>query len=113
MHELSIIENIFTKIEQTAKDNHLKKITKVTLKIGKLRQVMPDFLDFAFKAVAEGTIAENAKLIIIEIPVKIFCNKCKEEFIVKDNVYFCPKCESTEIEILSGKELFLDSIEGE
>ncbi|MBN1683971.1 MAG: hydrogenase maturation nickel metallochaperone HypA [Gammaproteobacteria bacterium] len=78
MHEFSIIQNIFPIIEKNAKDHHLKIITKVTLNLGKSCQCLPDFLQFAFQTLAKNTIAENAELVIQEIPGKSAVLDCIE-----------------------------------
>jgi len=113
MHEFSIIYNVLQTVENVAKQNHLKKVDKIILRIGKLRQVMPDFLQFAFEASSEETIAKGAKLEIIKVPIKIKCLNCQKEVEAKRQTYLCPHCESTQLKILSGKELLIDSIEGE
>jgi hydrogenase nickel incorporation protein HypA/HybF len=112
MHELSIIQNIFPIIEKVAKENHLKVVNKVFLKVGGLRQVVLEFMSFAFATVAKGTIAENAELIIELIPVAARCKKCQQQFTVDGNVYVCPHCDGADLEILTGKEIVLESVEG-
>jgi len=113
MHEFSIIYNVLRAVEDVAKQNHFNQVDKIILRIGKLRQVMPDFLQFAFEASSEDTISEGAKLEIIEVPITIKCLTCQKEFEAKRQTYICPHCEGIKLEILSGKELLIDSIEGE
>ncbi|MEK6730617.1 MAG: hydrogenase maturation nickel metallochaperone HypA [Pseudomonadota bacterium] len=113
MHELSIIQDILKTIEQTAIKNDLKKINKATLEIGQMRQCIPEFLQFAFETLTKDTIASGAQLIIREIPVKALCLQCKKEFQVIDDSYGCPHCDSIELDILSGKEIVLSSIDGD
>lgn len=113
MHEFSIVENIVTLLKQIAKDNNFVSIKKATLKVGKLRQIVPENMKFAFGVLTKDTVASSAELIIEEVPVKVFCKSCKNEFIVTDNVYVCPNCSSFELEILTGKEIVLENIEGE
>lgn len=113
MHELTIIQDLFKVLIKIATDKKLRKVNIVNIKIGKLRQVVPDFLQFAFENVAKGTIAENAKLVIEFIPITMRCNSCGKEFTVEEDTYFCPDCESGDLTLISGKELILESIEGE
>ena len=112
MHELSLIQNIFATILKIAADNQLQRITKVTLQIGQLRQVVPEFLQFAFTATAKDTIAAEAQLVIEHIPITVLCQSCSQKFTVTENIYICPYCQSTKLEILSGKEIIIASIEG-
>jgi hydrogenase nickel incorporation protein HypA/HybF len=113
MHELSVVQNIFLTIEKVALANNLKKVTKIVLKVGKLRQLVPEFLHFAFTTIAKNTIAENAVFEIELVPIKMRCNSCQRGFIVEENIYFCDKCGSSDLEMLAGKEIILDNIEGE
>lgn len=113
MHEFGIIHSVFKILEDIANKNNLKSIDKVTLSIGKLRQITPEFLQFAFDSVSQDTIAANAKLIIEEIPIKMGCKLCNQEFVVTRNTYICPKCGEAGIEVLTGKEILIKSVEGE
>ena len=47
------------------------------------------------------------------MPIKLRCDECKKEFVVEENAYVCPACQATKVEILTGKEVLLDSLEGE
>ncbi|MCP4051255.1 MAG: hydrogenase maturation nickel metallochaperone HypA [bacterium] len=113
MHELSIITAIFNIIEKVSLDNNLKTVHKVHLKIGKMRQVIPDMLKFAFDAVSKDTIAENAELLITYIPIIMKCKSCLCKFEVNENIYICPSCDQTDLEALSGQEVLVDSLEGD
>ena len=113
MHELKIIQDVFPLLENVAKENNLKSINKVVLGVGKLRQVQSDFLKFAFEIIAKGTIAEGAELVINLIPITIFCSFCDKKFDLSEHVYACPECDSVAIEVLTGKEIIIESIDGE
>jgi len=113
MHELTIITDILETAKQAARENNLKKINKIYLKIGKLQQVVPEMLEFSFQVVSRDTIAQGAALKIETIPIKVNCKACLKETIVKENIYICPACDRTHLEILTGKELMITSIEGD
>ena len=65
--------------------------------------------------VSKDTIAEQAKLIIERIPAVIRCKKCGHSFAITrgDFQFLCRKCESDDIELLSGREFKIESIEVE
>ena len=113
MHELKIIQDVFPIIENVAKKNHLKSINKVFLQVGALRQVVFEFLQFAFEIASKDTVAYGAKLIIEKIPITARCKSCDNKFIVHESMYICPDCDSSDIEILTGKEIILSGINGE
>jgi len=112
MHELKIIQDVFPIIENVAKENHLKSVTKVVLQVGALRQVIPEFLQFAFATIAKDTVAAGGELIIESIPITARCKTCLKQFTIEENVYICPHCNSSDFEILTGKEIILESVDG-
>jgi hydrogenase nickel incorporation protein HypA/HybF len=113
MHELGIINNLFTIIEEVAEENHLVRIHKVKLKLGKLQQIVPEMLTFAFETVAQGTKAEGAVLDVEYAPIRMKCHGCEREFIVENNTYICPECAQTRLTMLTGMEIILESLEGD
>lgn len=113
MHEFSIMQGVFELVEDIARKNNLIKINKVVLKIGKLRQVFCDFLQFAFETISENTIAAGAKLVIEEVPITMHCKVCQQDFTVEYSTYVCSYCGATELELLTGKEVLIASVEGE
>lgn len=112
MHELKIIQDIFPLMEKVAKENHLKSINKVVLAIGNLRQIQEEFLQFAFKTIAQDTIAKGSELVIKKVPICVFCRGCQQKFEVKENAYVCPHCNGVSLEIVTGKEIILESVDG-
>lgn len=113
MHELSFIENILAASAEAAQKNDLHRITRIRLEIGKLYQLVPDLLYFAFETAAAGTIFEGARLDIEWKSLTGLCSDCKQTFPVAESVFICPGCGSFNISLISGKELLIKSIEGE
>jgi len=111
MHEFSIIENIFKTITEVAGKEKLNRVTRINLVIGKMRQIVPDIFEYAFHISSKNTIAENAKLSIEFVPIKMKCNDCNHISEIADHIYFCSSCGSSNLELLSGKELYIKSIE--
>lgn len=113
MHELVVISNIFKAIKNAASKNNLVKVSKVKLQVGKLRQLEESMLRFAFDTISKETVAQGAQLELDYIPVVMFCTVCSSSFEVKGKKYICPSCESSDLQLLKGKEVILESIEGE
>ena len=61
MHELSIAEAI---VDVAARHAAGRRVLRVEVKVGHLRQVVPDSLCFAFGLVAQGTALDGAELAI-------------------------------------------------
>ena len=93
------------------KDLNEVRVAKVNLSVGKLAAVVPDSLLFCFELVAEDTPFAGAELVIEEIPVVARCKDCQTRWTIEDSRFECPKCHSGQIEILSGRELDVMSIE--
>jgi hydrogenase nickel incorporation protein HypA/HybF len=113
MHELGLIENIFQVITKTAGEHNLTRVTRVNLRVGSLRQVIPSSMEWAFRVVTEGTIAEGAVLSMEIVPVRVRCTECGNVEKVQEQVYACSRCMSRKVEITAGKELIILSIEGD
>jgi hydrogenase nickel incorporation protein HypA/HybF len=113
MHELSIIAGMFDILEEKAREHHAKNIILVTIKVGKLSGAVPDLLESAFNTYKEGTLAAEARLEIVSLPVKVKCRACSREFTPEQYVFTCPGCSSTDLNVLEGMDLFIEKIEFE
>lgn len=113
MHELSVIQSVLDIVLDHAKKYNAKKVKKINLEIGELSGFIPEWIQTYFDFVSKDTIAEKAKLVIKKIPAKIKCLECGKVFgIKKEKLEFaCPKCKSTDIDLLQGREYFIKSIE--
>lgn len=113
MHEIRIAEDLSAIVLDAARNEKLSKVTKVNIIFGQLIQIVPEIFEFAFRETVRDTIAENAELNIELVNVKMSCRNCGCEFQIGDNLFACHKCGSSDLDIISGKELFIKSIEGE
>ena len=87
------------------------RVERVNLKIGKLSAVVPASLRFCFDIAIKDTPLSGAELVIEEIPVTARCNGCENEWTITAAVFSCPRCDKGDINILSGQELNIESIE--
>ena len=113
MHEIRIAEDLSAIVLDAARKENLSKVTKVNISFGQLVQIVPDIFEFAFRETVRDSIAEDAEVDIEILPVKMKCKNCGSDFQVKENLFACNICSSTDLEIIQGKELFIKSIEGE
>jgi hydrogenase nickel incorporation protein HypA/HybF len=112
MHEMGIAQELL-KIAQDAipEDMENPEVEKIYLKIGKLAAVAEHSLCFCFEIIAKDTALENAKLEIETIPVRARCKSCKHIWEVTGPIFQCPSCTEGEVELLSGREIEIISIE--
>jgi hydrogenase nickel incorporation protein HypA/HybF len=113
MHELSIASNLIEIVDKAIEGQGVSRVTSLRVVIGELSNVVPDCLAFAFEVASRGTVAENARLDFVHKPLVGRCLDCGKEFAIRDFLFRCPDCESPKIEVVSGKEFFLESIECE
>lgn len=113
MHELSIVEGLIGIVTDTAKEHRLSKVTGIKLRIGEMRQVVPDALCFAFEIAGKGTVAEGATIEIIHIATRAHCEGCGSDFVVEEFCFICPSCGSGQVSVTEGKELYIESLEGD
>lgn len=114
MHELSIMQSILDIVLEYAGKNNARKVNRIYLKIGELSGFIPDWMQRYFDFVSEGTIADKAEVIIEWAPGMIKCGSCGKEYqVTKEEFDFrCPVCgDCSDIEIISGREYNLTSIE--
>ncbi len=98
--------------EHLPKDRPVR-VTKITLKVGKLTAIIPETFKFCMDVITQDTPAQGAEIVINEVPLKIECQECGEVNELNEPIFICPNCQSHKIEILSGRELYIESIEVE
>jgi hydrogenase nickel incorporation protein HypA/HybF len=113
MHEMSIAQSLLNIILQEGETHQVRRVVSVALKVGELSSVVPESLRFCFELIAQGTIVEGAELQIERVPVTCRCEDCGTEFSVEHLIFICPSCHSRRVEVLSGRELNIQSLEAE
>ena len=111
MHELSLSGAIVNTVVKHAQE---RAVSVVNLRVGALRQVVPDTLDFYFGFVAKGTVCEGARLEQELVPARLHCASCEREWEIDMPVFTCPDCGvAGRVEVASGNEFEVESIEVE
>jgi len=113
MHEYSIVQALLNQCEDIAKENKAQKVTKIVTKIGKLSGVEPHLLEIAFNTFKEGTLCDGAEFVMDVVSLKLECLGCAKVFEPKEIAYYCPYCESLNVKVLDGEEMYLMSLEME
>ncbi|RMA97850.1 hydrogenase/urease nickel incorporation protein HypA [Hydrogenothermus marinus] len=113
MHEFSVVQSLLSLIEENARKNNAKSVSKVVVKIGKMSGIEPHLLKIAFDTFKEKTICENAILEMNIQDIIAKCEDCGKEFVIDDNRFICSSCNSFNLKILDGEEMYLMSLEME
>jgi hydrogenase nickel incorporation protein HypA/HybF len=110
MHELSLAGAVIDTAERHAGG---RRVTLIRLRLGELRQVVPDSLAFYFEHVARGTLCEGAALEYEAVPASLACGTCGATWRLETTSFRCPECGAADAGIESGNEFEVESIEVE
>ncbi|OGO31975.1 MAG: hydrogenase maturation nickel metallochaperone HypA [Chloroflexi bacterium RBG_16_56_11] len=113
MHEYSITESLLSLALEKASEARAGKITRINLVVGELAGVVGECVQFYFDAISQETIARGARLSFEMRPTKVRCQKCQTVFSPDGHDWSCPGCREMAVEIVSGRECFMESIEVE
>ena len=100
MHEMALCESIRNTLEEQSRLHSFTKVARVCLEVGPLSGVEVDALRFGFDVVMRGSLAEGARLDIIEHTVPI-----------KARFDACAKCGSHQLQVTAGEELRIKELE--
>ena len=113
MHELAITQSMFEIVLRQAEQARAKKVTKINLVIGAMTGVVNDSVQFYLDFMTKDTIAEGAAISFTLVPARAKCRSCNQLFDTAEFNWTCPHCQGNIIDIVAGKELFVESIEVE
>ena len=111
MHELAICQSLMDQVEQIASERDAQSIISIVVGMGPLSGVEEQLLKNAYPVASAGTIAENAELIVENLPIKVRCNQCGSESEATPNKLTCRQCGDWRTTLISGDELMLMSVE--
>jgi hydrogenase nickel incorporation protein HypA/HybF len=111
MHELSIAMSIVELAEEEAvrRDVH---VDAVHLKLGALSGVVKEALLSCYEMACENTPLQGSRLVVEEVPVLIFCSRCRSQRPLSSvQLFCCPECGTPTSDIVQGKELEMVALE--
>lgn len=111
MHEFPITMSILSIVLEQAKAVKASKITKINLIIGELSYIVPEYVEIQFDIISRGTIAFGARLLFNQLPIKLRCRTCATIFSPRNLDWVCPNCQEQKIDIVSGRECYISSME--
>lgn len=115
MHELSLMQGVVDIIKESASQNNIERVNKVKLVVGKFSMALPDSLYFAFEVISGvEPLFQGAVLEIEEKETICQCQQCQQIMQIDDHCHFvCSHCGSNKVDIIQGRELYLDYYEGD
>jgi hydrogenase nickel incorporation protein HypA/HybF len=110
---MSICEGILQVLETEAGKQGFKKVKTVWLEIGDLSSIEPEALLFGFDVVTRDSLADGARLEIINIPGRAWCMQCAKNVSVKARFDPCPECGGYQMQPTGGEEMRIKELEVE
>ena len=114
MHELTVAIQIRKALEtELASDGADLVADSVLVQVGALTGIVPEALEFAWPhAVSDSESLSAARLEIDWIDVQVQCRPCSGvQTITELRSMRCPVCRSPEVEVMSGDELDIVSVD--
>ena len=112
MHELSTVYYVFDAVEKLMVDNHLQEVGAVTLQVGEVSGIIPEYLESFWQFARKKTaLFQNTELKIEPIPAVTYCQTCRSTYPTVPQGKTCPYCGSGSTFLLKGNEYNIKEIE--
>jgi hydrogenase nickel incorporation protein HypA/HybF len=109
VHELSLcgaIADIATRRAGT------RNVTAIHVRIGQLRQVVPETLTFCWELVSADTHLAGAVLEVERVSARLRCHACGVTGPLGESVSLaCTSCAALDVEVIAGEELDVTSLD--
>jgi hydrogenase nickel incorporation protein HypA/HybF len=135
MHEWALAEGVMTTALQAGEKAGLKSIRRISIKIGELQRIDREVFRGALEAVKPDDARLAATELALEIePSRFRCRPCKAEFTLAEaggplggdpleSIHFipelahafmaCPRCDSPDFEVIQGRGVWIEDLEGD
>lgn len=110
LHELGIMFNIVSTVENFARANGVAVIDTLVLQVGELSPVVPQYLHACYPAAVDGTLLQDTQLKIEMVPGNVRCEDCGATYNLLQEQRVCPQCCGQRYAILSGREFLIKEI---
>lgn len=111
MHELSLCVGILQVLEEQSREQRYHRVKTVWLEIGGLAGVEKAALRFGFEVVMRGTLADGARLEIIEVPGQGWCMTCAATVTIAQRYEACPQCGGYQVQVTGGEQMRIKELE--
>lgn len=111
MHELGIVFHIIDSLESAAKENHLSSISSVTVEVGEVSTVIPDYLTDCWQwAVKKKELLKDCEMVVEPIHAVTHCDDCGQDYPTVAHGRICPHCGSEKTWLITGNEINIKEI---
>ena len=113
MHELSVTQQMLDIALEKADEAQATRITGINLVIGDMSSIVDDSVQFYFDFLSRDSLASGASLSFKRVPMQVRCRNCDHSFTPGKSLWCCPRCGEWDVEIIGGREFYIESIEVE
>lgn len=111
MHEMALAEGIWQLVDDTARREQARVVKTIVLELGQLASVEAESLLFCLDVVTRGSLAEGARIEIINTPGSGWCLPCAKTVPLGEIWGACPECGSHQVQATGGTEMRVMEIE--
>jgi len=108
MHELALCRSI-SQIALRASGG--RRVRRVEIDVGALRQVVPPTLVACWDIVRRGTPLADAELCVNDIPAVVTCDECGARTELVEPYLLCGACGGGAVRVLTGREFLVRSLD--
>ena len=110
---MSLCEGVLQILEESAATQNFSRVKTVWLEVGRFSGVEPDAMHFSFDVVVKGTLADGAKLEMIDVLPQVWCSICDQQVEIAQRYECCPLCGGFQLQISGGDEMRIRELEVE
>jgi hydrogenase nickel incorporation protein HypA/HybF len=110
VHEYALAQAMVSRVLEAAREKKATRVCAVTVSVGELAGVEPDFLRQAYEMVRVGTLLEEAPLELMMVPARYLCPECGRLF-ERGEVLRCEGCDRPARLEGEGDEILLRAVE--
>ena len=112
MHELGTVFYVIEPVEQVCKDNDLTVVGSVTLEIGEVSGIIPEYIVDCWEwAKKKNNFVKDAEIRIETLEAVTYCEDCQKTYPTMKYKKICPYCGSEHTYLLTGNEYNIKEIE--
>lgn len=109
MHELSLCQAIAGVVRAHAAG---RRVNVVRVRVGALRQVVPDSLSFCWTLVRDHADMPDAELELEFVAAEVCCRDCSRQSEIASRwSVCCPQCGSTDVAVVRGEDFLVTSVD--
>ena len=110
MHESSLVRALLTQVREACQPYSPIDIEQVVIAIGPLAGAEPLLVASAFELLTRDTDLQHARLVIRQVPLRLACQSCGDEYESDEIRFICPGCASPRTKVVAGDGMILRHI---